>query len=64
MMGPQLTPARLFYGFDLEAHVPDDHTLRQIDYFLDVEGLRTQLRPFYVISVVLQSTRNSLFRGW
>ena len=25
----------LFYGFSLEAHVPDDHMLRAIDKFAD-----------------------------
>jgi len=47
MMGCQETPARLFYDFCLEDHVPPDHLLRGIDRFLDLEGLRTELRPFY-----------------
>ena len=47
MMGTQLAPARLFYDFDFESHVPDDHLLRQIDRFLDLDGMRDQLRPFY-----------------
>jgi len=36
MMGVQKAPARLFYDFDVEAHVPADHMLREIDRFLDV----------------------------
>ena len=47
MMGTQSVPAQLFYDFDFEAHVPDDHLLRQIDRFLDMDGMRAQLRPFY-----------------
>ena len=47
MMGTQSAPARLFYDFDFEGHVPDDHLLRQIDRFLDMDGMRAQLRPFY-----------------
>ena len=30
MMGVQEAPARLFYDFDLDAHVPANHILRQI----------------------------------
>ena len=29
MMGRQTAPAKLFYDFDLESHVPADHLLRQ-----------------------------------
>ena len=47
MMGTQSAPAQLFYDFDLECHVPDNHMLREIDRFLDVDGLRTKLRTFY-----------------
>lgn len=31
---------RLFYSFNLEAHVPNDHLLRGIDRFLDLGELR------------------------
>jgi len=34
MMGFQGTPARLFYDFCLEEHVPVDHMLRGIDRHL------------------------------
>ena len=37
----------LFYGFSLERHVPADHLLRSISRFVDLSGLREQLRPFY-----------------
>ena len=47
MMGRQAAPEQLFYDFCLEDHVPDDHLLRRIDRFLDFDGLRTELRPYY-----------------
>lgn len=47
MMGTQTAPAQLFYDFDLERHVPSGHMLREIDRFLDVDGMREALRPFY-----------------
>ena len=47
MMGVQKAEAQLFYAFDLENHVPADHLLREIDRFLDMEGMRARLRPFY-----------------
>ncbi len=46
-MGTQTAPAQLFYDFDLERHVPSGHMLREIDRFLDVDGMREALRPFY-----------------
>ena len=47
MMGFQGTPARLFYDFCLDDHVPSDHLLRGIDGHVDFEGLRQTLKPFY-----------------
>ena len=47
MMGIQVAPAQLFYDFCLDDHVPADHLLRRIDRFLDLESVRTALRPFY-----------------
>jgi transposase len=38
---------RLFYSFNLEAHVPADHLLRGINQFLDLSALRQHLAPFY-----------------
>jgi transposase len=36
-----------FYDFSLEEHVPADHLLRSIDRFVDLEGVRTHLAPYY-----------------
>src|SRR5918997_3929204 len=48
MMGERMAAQEaLFYGFSLERHVPADHLLRSIDRFVDLSGLREQLRPFY-----------------
>ena len=47
MMGTQEAPTQLFYDFNLEAHVPADHMLRQIDHFLDVDAVREKLKAHY-----------------
>ena len=47
MMGMQVEPARLFYEFRLDDHVPADHLLRRIDRFLDLDSVRSELKPFY-----------------
>jgi transposase len=48
MMGHQrVEQAALFYEFSLERHVPADHLLRSIDRFVDLDGLRLELSPFY-----------------
>ena len=48
MMGArQVMQEGLFYEFSIERHVPEDHLLRVIDTFLDLEGIRAQLKPFY-----------------
>jgi transposase len=47
MMGSQVTPAQLFYDFCLDDHVPDSHLLRRIDQFVNLESVRTELKPFY-----------------
>lgn len=47
MMGMQVEPAQLFYEFRLDDHVPADHLLRRIDLFLDLDSVRSQLKPFY-----------------
>ena len=39
--------SRLFYTFNLDAHVPSDHLLRRIDQVLDLADLRRHLAPFY-----------------
>lgn len=48
MMGHQrVEQAALFYEFSLERHVPADHLLRSIDRFVELDGLRRELSPFY-----------------
>lgn len=37
----------LFYRFSLEDHVPQSHLLRAVDRFVDLDGIREKLRPFY-----------------
>jgi hypothetical protein len=37
----------LFYEFSLEDHVPKGHLLRSIDRFVELDGLRQKLAPFY-----------------
>jgi len=39
--------AALFYEFSLETHVPTRHLLRSIDRFVELDGLRRELAPFY-----------------
>lgn len=50
MMGFQAAPAQLFYHFSLDEHVPVDHLLRRIDRHQDLDGIRTQLKPHYVVA--------------
>jgi transposase len=38
---------KLFYAFNLDDHVPQDHLLRGIDGVLDLGDLRRHLAPFY-----------------
>jgi transposase len=48
MMGHrQVEQAALFYEFSLERHIPADHLLRSIDRFVELDGLRRELAPFY-----------------
>ncbi len=48
MMGERrLDQGALFYEFSLEEHVPGDHLLRSIDRFMELDGLRAHLAPFY-----------------
>jgi transposase len=48
MMGErQGDQGALFYKFALDRHVPADHMLRAIDRFVDLEGVRAHLAPFY-----------------
>jgi transposase len=48
MMGERrLGQEALFYEFSLERHVPESHLLRSIDRFVELDGLRRELVPFY-----------------
>lgn len=48
MMGSNDKPQdELFYSFNLEDVVPEDHLLRQIDQLLDLSDLREHLAPYY-----------------
>jgi transposase len=48
MMGDRrVDQGALFYEFSLERHVPTDHMLRAIDRFVDLEGVRAHVAPFY-----------------
>ena len=48
MMGSNDKPQNeLFYAFNLEDLVPQDHLLRSIDRFLDFTDLREHLAPYY-----------------
>ena len=51
MMGRrQEAQGALFYDFDIEAVVPQDHLLRSIDRFVDLSGIRAHLAPFYSLT--------------
>ena len=48
MMGErQVQRDALFYEFSLERTVPEGHLLRSIDRFVELDGLRRELAPFY-----------------
>src|ERR1700745_2647720 len=48
MMGERrVMQEALFYGFNLERHVPDNHLLRKIDRFVDLSEVRRHLEPYY-----------------
>ena len=48
MMGERrIGQEALFYEFSLERHVPERHLLRSIDRFVDLDGVRCELGPFY-----------------
>jgi len=48
MMGERrIGQEALFYEFSLERHVPETHLLRSIDRFVELDGLRRDLAPFY-----------------
>src|SRR5256885_10600021 len=48
MMGERrVQQEALFYEFSLERHVPETHLLRSIERFVELDGLRQELAPFY-----------------
>jgi transposase len=48
MMGSNDKPQdELFYAFNLDEIVPQDHLLRDIDRVLDLSNLREHLAPYY-----------------
>ena len=47
MMGRQVAPGALFYGFRLDDHVPADHLLRRIDGLFDFGFVRDALAASY-----------------
>ena len=47
MMGRLEAQENLFYRFRIEDHVPADHMLRQIDWFLDFDAIRADLEALY-----------------
>lgn len=48
MMGERtVMQEALFYSFRIEDHVPEDHLLRSVDRFVDLDGIREHLKPFY-----------------
>src|ERR1700744_5324755 len=48
MMGErQVEQSKLFYKFSLDRNVTSGHLLRAVDRFVDLEGVRAHLAPFY-----------------
>ena len=48
MMGERtVMQEALFYSFRIKDHVPEDHLLRSIDRFVDLDDIREYLKPFY-----------------
>ena len=50
--------AQLFYQFELDDVVPEDHLVRKIDFALDLSWLRSELAPHYSSMVARRSIRN------
>jgi hypothetical protein len=59
MMGERrIEQPALFYEFSLDGHVPQDHLLRAIDRFVDLDGVRAHLRLSTARSADLRSIRS------
>ena len=51
MMGPKQTDqTTLFYEFSLERHIPAAHMLRNIDRFVDLSVIRSELASVYSLT--------------
>ena len=46
MMGEQRVAKGAFYSASNERHVPDDHQLGEIDRFVDLTEVGTNLEPY------------------
>ena len=59
MMGQQgRAQDRLFYSFNLDEHVPQDHLLRGINQYLDLSNLRQHLAGHYSNTAGLRLIRS------
>src|SRR4030081_72967 len=47
MGGRRVRQDALFYEFSIERHVPERDLLRSIHRFVELDGLRQELAPFY-----------------
>jgi transposase len=47
MMGQPYHSESLFYYFRIEDHVPENHLLRLIDRYVNLDFVREKLKPFY-----------------
>ena len=48
MMGERtVMQEALFYSFRIEDHVPEDHLLRAIDRFVNLDGIREHLKSYF-----------------
>ena len=45
MVGCQAAPARRFYDFCIDDHIPAEHLLRGMDRHLELDSVREQLKP-------------------
>jgi hypothetical protein len=65
MMGEcRVRQEALFYEFSPEGPVPAGHLLRSIDRFVELDGLRPELAPFFrnrqICRHAMQRDRNSV----
>lgn len=61
MMGIQKAESQRFYEFDLGAHVPSNHALREIDRLLDIDWeVRSNSRPSLAKQVDVRLIQNRM----